>query len=148
MLVAFVGLIALLNGMLGGVKDLLGFAWFPGSLETILGWVFAPIAFLLGVPWQDAPAVGNLLGMRMVLNEFLAYIELGKIQSQLQPHSTLIASYALCGFANLGSIGVQVGGVGSLIPDRRSELAQLGFRAMFAGTLANFLTAAIAGLLT
>lgn len=148
MLVAFVGLIALLNGMLGAIKDLLGFAWFPGSLETILGWLFAPIAFLLGVAWQDAPTVGNLLGMRMVLNEFLAYIELGKLQSQLDPHSSLIASYALCGFANLGSIGVQVGGVGSLIPDRRSELARLGLRAMFAGTLANFLTAAIAGLLT
>ena len=148
MLVAFVGLIALLNGMLGAVKDLLGFAWFPGSLETILGWVFAPIAFLLGVSWQDAPAVGNLLGTRMVLNEFLAYIELGKMKEQLDAHSVLIAGYALCGFANLGSIGVQVGGVGSLIPERRSELARLGLRAMFAGTLANFLTAAIAGLLT
>jgi CNT family concentrative nucleoside transporter len=148
MLVAFVGLVALLNGILGGVKDLLGFAWFPGSLETVLGWVFAPIAYLLGVSWQDAPTVGNLLGMRMVLNEFLAYIELGKLKAQLDPHSVLIASYALCGFANVGSIGVQVGGVGSLIPQRRGELARLGFKAMIAGTLANFLTAAIAGLLT
>ncbi len=147
MLVAFVGLIALLNGVLGALKDWMGLAWFPGSLETVLGWVFAPVAFLLGVAWEDALAVGNLLGTRMALNEFLAYIELGKLQSQLQPHSATIASYALCGFANLGSIGVQVGGIGSLIPERRSELARLGLRAMFAGTLANFLTAAIAGLL-
>jgi CNT family concentrative nucleoside transporter len=148
MLVAFVGLIALLNGVLGGIKSGLGLTWFPGSLETVLGWVFAPIAFLLGVPWHDAPAVGNLLGMRMALNEFLAYIELAKLEGQLDPHSKLIASYALCGFANLGSIGVQVGGIGSLIPERRSDLARLGFRAMFAATLANFLTAAVAGLLT
>ncbi|MEZ5393138.1 MAG: nucleoside transporter C-terminal domain-containing protein [Bryobacterales bacterium] len=148
MLVAFVGLVALLDGILGGVKDLFGFAWFPGNIGTILGWIFSPIAFLLGVSWQDAPTVGNLLGMRMALNEFLAYIELGKIKSQLDPHSALIASYALCGFANLGSIGVQVGGIGSLIPNRRSELARLGFRAMLAGTLANFLTAAVAGLLS
>ena len=148
MLVAFVGLIALLNGILAGLKAGLGLAWFPGSLETILGWVFAPVAFLLGVQWQDAPTVGNLLGMRMVLNEFLAYIELGKLQGQLDARSALIASYALCGFANLGSIGVQVGGIGSLIPQRRSELARLGMRAMLAATLANFLTAAVAGLLT
>lgn len=148
MLVAFVALIALLNGMIGGVKDLIGWSWLPGSLQAVLGWLFAPIAWLLGIAWHDAPAVGNLLGTRLVLNEFLAYIELAALRDTLDPRSFLIAAYALCGFANLGSIGIQVGGIGSLIPQRRKELAQLGFRAMIAATLANFLTACLAGLLT
>ena len=148
MLVAFIGLIALLNGMVGGVKELTGLAWLPGDVQTALGWLFAPVAVLLGVPWSDAGAVGNLLGTRMILNEFIAYVELGQLKETLQPRSFLIAGYALCGFANLGSIGVQLGGVGSLIPDRRREMAELGVRAMLAATFANFLTAAIAGLLT
>lgn len=140
MLVVFVALIALVNGILGGIHE----GW---SLEGMLGTVFAPIAFVLGVPWTDAPRIGNLLGMRLVLNEFIAYIELGKIREALAPQSFLVASYALCGFANLGSIGIQVGGIGSLMPNRRAEMASLGLRAMIAATLANFLTAAIAGLL-
>lgn len=140
MLVAFVGLVALANGILGAVHE----GW---SLQRGLGLVFAPVAFLLGVPWADAPAVGNLLGLRMVLNEFIAYVELVKQQGTLDPRSYLIASYALCGFANLGSIGVEIGGIGSLMPERRTEMAELGIRAMLAATLANFLTAALAGLL-
>ena len=117
------------------------------SLVPILGAIFAPIAWLLGVPWSDAGTIGNLLGTRMVLNEFVAYAQLGPMKESLDPKSFLVASYALCGFANFGSIGIQVGGIGSLIPDRRSELAKLGLRAMFAATLANFMTACIAGLI-
>lgn len=148
MLVAFVGLVALVNGIMGGVRDASGFLWFPPNLQTILGYLFAPVAFVIGVPWSDALAVGNLLGLRMVLNEFLAYVDLAAMRDTLEPRSFLIAGYALCGFANFGSIGVQVGGLGSLIPQRRSELAQLGLLAMTAGMMANFLTACLAGLLT
>ena len=140
MLVAFVGLIALFNGALGGLREGL-------SLQSILGAAFAPVAYLLGVPWQDAPQIGNLLGLRLVLNEFIAYVELGHLRETLDPRSFTIAGYALCGFANLGSIGIQVGGIGSLMPERRAEMAALGLRAMVAATLANFVTAAMAGLL-
>ena len=148
MLIAFIALIAFANGLLGWIGELPGMGWAPGSLQQIFGVVFAPVAWLLGVPWIDAPTIGNLLGTRMVLNEFVAYAQLGPIKESLDPKSFLVASYALCGFANLGSIGIQVGGVGSLIPERRSELAKLGFRAMLAGTLANFMTACIAGLIS
>ena len=148
MLIAFVGLIALVNGMMGAAREVTGLAWLPGDLQTVLGFLFAPIAFVLGVPWADALSVGNLLGLRMVLNEFLAYIELAALEGSIEPRSFLIAGYALCGFANFGSIGVQVGGLGSLIPRRRGELAELGLLAMTAGMLANFLTASLAGLLT
>jgi len=148
MLVAFVGLVALVNGIMGGIRDASGLLWLPANLQTILGDLFAPIAFLLGVHWGDALAVGNLLGLRMVLNEFLAYVELAALRDSLEPRSFLIAGYALCGFANFGSIGVQVGGLGSLIPKRRGELAELGLLAMTAGMMANFLTASLAGLLT
>ena len=148
MLIAFIALIAFANGLLGWIGGLPGMGWAPGSLQQIFGAVFAPVAWLLGVPWIDAPTIGNLLGTRMVLNEFVAYAQLGPIKESLDPKSFLVASYALCGFANLGSIGIQVGGVGSLIPERRSELAKLGFRAMLAGTLANFMTACIAGLIS
>lgn len=147
-LVAFVGLMALLNGMMGGVRELSGLTWLPPDVQTALGWLFAPIAYILGVSWNDAGAVGKLLGTRVALNEFIAYVELGQIKESLDPRSFLIVSYALCGFANIGSIGVQVGGVGALIPERRGEMAELGMRAMFAATCANFLTAAVAGLLT
>ena len=148
MLVAFVGLVALLNGIMGGVRDATGLMWLPSNLQTILGFLFAPVAFVIGVPWADALAVGNLLGLRMVLNEFLAYVDLATLRGTLEPRSFLIAGYALCGFANFGSIGVQVGGLGSLIPARRGELAKLGLLAMSAGMMANFLTASLAGLLT
>ena len=148
MLVAFIGLVALVNGIMGGVREASGLLWLPANLQTILGYLFAPVAFLIGVPLADALPVGNLLGLRMVLNEFLAYVDLANLRETLEPRSFLIAGYALCGFANFGSIGVQVGGLGSLIPKRRSELAQLGLLAMAAGMMANFLTATLAGLLT
>ena len=148
MLIAFIALIAFANGLLGWIGGLPNMGWAPDSLQEILGAAFAPIAWLLGVPWSDAATIGNLLGTRMVLNEFVAYAQLGPIKETLDPKSFLVASYALCGFANFGSIGIQVGGIGSLIPDRRSELAKLGLRAMLAGTLANFMTACIAGLIT
>lgn len=144
MLISFLALIALLNAILGYIP------W-PGggvlSLSRIFGWVFAPIAWAMGVPWHDAPVIGNLLGTRMALNEFVAYSQLGPLKSSLDSKSFTIATYALCGFANFSSIGMQIGGIGGLAPNRRGDLARLGLRAMFAGTLANFMTATIAGFL-
>ena len=145
MLIAFLSLIALANGLLGWIH---GFAAFvPASLQTLFGIVFAPVAWLLGVSWKDATAIGNLLGTRLVLNEFIAFIDLGKIKDQLDPHSFTIATYALCGFANFSSIAIQVGGIGALAPSRKSDLARLGMRAVAAGTMANFMSACIAGIL-
>ncbi|HEX5475973.1 MAG TPA: NupC/NupG family nucleoside CNT transporter [Vicinamibacterales bacterium] len=138
MLISFLALIALVNALLG-VAHL--------SLQQIFGWVFAPVAWSMGVPWHDAPTIGNLLGTRMALNEFVAYSELGPLKPLLDPKSFTIATYALCGFANFSSIGIQIGGIGALAPTRRHDLARLGLRAMFAGTLANFITATIAGFL-
>jgi CNT family concentrative nucleoside transporter len=146
-LIAFIALIALTNGLLGFARGFAVLAWLPEGLQGIFGLVFAPAAWLLGVPWKDASVVGNLLGTRMVLNEFVAYAQLGEIKASLDPKSFLIAGYALCGFANFGSIGIQVGGIGSLVPERRQNLARLGLRAMIAATFANFMTACIAGLL-
>jgi CNT family concentrative nucleoside transporter len=137
-LIAFIALIALVNGMLGLLHL---------SLEQIFGWVFAPVAWLLGVTWKDAPAIGSLLGTRLVINEFVAFQKLGPIKDTLDPRSFIIATYALCGFANFSSIGIQIGGIGSLAPNRRSDLARLGLKAVLAGTLANFMSAAIAGML-
>ncbi|HYK00770.1 MAG TPA: nucleoside transporter C-terminal domain-containing protein [Thermoanaerobaculia bacterium] len=147
MLIAFIALVALVNGIFGWVH---GYAlWFPPSLDVLLGWIFAPIAWAMGVAWKDASTVGNLLGTRMVLNEFVAFAKLGEpgVGSSLDPRSFVITTYALCGFANFSSIAIQIGGIGSLAPTRRGDLARLGMRAMFAGTLANFLTATIAGVL-
>jgi len=138
MLISFLALIALVNAILG----LAGL-----SMQQIFGWVFAPIAWSLGVPWRDAGTIGNLLGTRMVLNEFVAYSQLGPLKASLDPKSFTIATYALCGFANFSSIGIQIGGIGALAPERRHDLARLGLRAMLAGTFANFLTATIAGML-
>lgn len=139
MLISFVSLVALLNALLG----LVGL-----SMQQILGWVFSPVAWSLGVPWRDAAAVGNLLGTRMVLNEFIAFTKLGTMKEALDPRSFTIATFALCGFANFASIGIQIGGIGALVPERRHDLAKLGFRAMLAGTMANFVTAIIVALLT
>ncbi len=139
MLISFLALIALVNYVLG-------FAHL--SLEQIFGWMFAPVAWSMGVPWHDAPTVGNLLGTRMALNEFVAYSKLGQLKDTIDPKSVTIATFALCGFANFSSIGIQIGGIGALAPNRRHDLARLGLRAMFAGTLANFMTATIAGFLT
>jgi CNT family concentrative nucleoside transporter len=145
MLVSFVALVALLNGGFEAVHRYVG--WFPANLQTVLGWVFRPIAWAMGVPWHDSGTVGSLLGTRMVLNEFIAYAQLGPMKGVLDPRSFTIASFALAGFANFSSIGIQLGGIGALAPERKRDLARLGFRAMLAGTLANFLSATIAGML-
>ena len=150
MLISFLAIIALLNGMLGGVHNYLaahGFRWFPGKLESILGVIFAPVAWLIGIPWRDCMAIGNLLGTRMVLNELVAYTMLIGQKASLDPRSFTIATFALCGFANVGSIGIVIGGLSSLAPTRRHDLAKLGFRAMIAGTLANLMSASIVGML-
>ena len=147
MLIAFLALIAMLNGILGWVHTLPLMAWLPGSLEAIFGKVFAPIAWIMGVTWKDASTIGNLLGTRLVTNEFVAFVELGKIKGALDPKSFIIATYALCGFANFSSIAIQIGGIGGLAPSRKSDLARLGLRAVAAGTMANFMSACIAGML-
>jgi len=145
MLISFIALIALVNGLLGFVHGYV--PWVPGDLQTILGWIFRPIAWVMGVPWHDSGTIGALLGERMVINEFIAYAHLGPLKASLDPVSFTIATYALCGFANLSSVGIQIGGIGALAPERKQDLARLGFRAMIAGTLANFLSATLAGIL-
>ncbi len=145
MLISFIALVALVNGGFGWVHSHL--AWFPADLQTVLGWVFRPVALAMGVPWHDSGTIGGLLGTRMVLNEFIAYAQLGPLKASLDPVSFTIATFALCGFANVSSVGIQIGGIGALAPDRKHDLARLGFRAMIAGTLANFLSATIAGML-
>ncbi len=138
MLISFLALVALVNLLLGKVGL---------SLEAILGTAFAPLALAMGVPWKDATVIGNLLGERMVLNELIAYKDLGALKASLDPRTFTIATYALCGFANFSSIGIQIGGIGALAPERRSDLARLGLKALLAGTFANFMTACIAGAL-
>ncbi len=144
MLIAFLALIALINAILGVVP-------IGGGQHLSMQWIFsriaAPLAWLMGVPWKDSFAVGNLLGTRLVLNELIAYSQLGPLKAILEPRSFVIATFALCGFANFSSIAIQIGGIGSLAPDRKHDLALLGFRAVAAGTLANFLSACIAGML-
>lgn len=145
MLISFIALIALVNGGMGWLHSYL--SWFPENLQTILSWLGRPVAWLLGVSWKDSGAIGGLLGTRAVLNEFIAFSQLGQMKSALDPRSFTIASFALAGFANFSSVGIQIGGIGALAPNRKGDLARLGFRAMLAGTLANFLSAAIAGIL-
>jgi CNT family concentrative nucleoside transporter len=145
MLIAFLALVALMDGILGGVHRHI--AWVPASLESIFGVILSPVAWLIGIPWRDCRAVGNLLGTRMVLNELVAFTMLGPQKTTLDPRSFTIATFALCGFANLSSIGIQIGGIGALAPNKRGELARLGFRAMLAGTMANLMSASIAGML-
>ena len=147
MLIAFLALIALVNGVMGGIHNRLGLMWFPSSLQQILGTLFAPVAWIIGIPWHDCSLVGNLLGTRMVLNELVAFSMLGPQKAALDPRSFTIATFALCGFANLSSIGIQLGGIGALAPNKRGELARLGIRAMLAGTMANLMSASIAGIL-
>jgi CNT family concentrative nucleoside transporter len=150
MLISFLALIALSNGILGGIHNgltHLHFPWFPSSLERIFGTLFAPIAWVIGIPWHDCPIIGNLLGTRMVLNELVAFSLLGPQRAALDPRSFTIATFALCGFANLSSIGIQIGGIGALAPNKKGELARLGVRAMLAGTMANLMSASIAGML-
>src|ERR1700736_2439187 len=145
MLISFLALIALVNGIFGGIHNHIG--WFPQSLEQIFGVIFAPIAWLIGIPGHDCRIVGNLLGTRMVLNELVAFSVLGTQKAALDPRSVTIATFALCGFANLSSIGIQIGGISALAPNKRGELARLGVRAMLAGTMANLMSASIAGML-
>ncbi len=144
MLISFLALIALVNALLGTVPLWGGQRL---SLEWIFGHLAAPLAWLMGVPWRDCFAVGNLLGTRLVLNELIAYGQLGALKASIDPRSFVIATFALCGFANFSSIGIQLGGIGALAPDRKHDLALLGFRAVAAGTLANYLSASIAGML-
>lgn len=150
MLIAFVSLMALANALFAqigrgaGIDAVLGQ---PLSLELLLGWIFAPLAYVIGIPSGEAVAVGQLLGKKLVLNEFVAYLDLAKKGAELSPRSTIIASYALCGFANFSSIAIQLGGTGALAPERRGDIARLGFRALLGGTLATCMTAAIVGLL-
>jgi len=147
MLIAFLALIALANGILGGIYNRIGIVWFPSSLQQIFGVLFAPVAWVIGIPWHDCRAIGNLLGTRMILNELVAFSMLGPQKAMLDPRSFTIATFALCGFANLSSIGIQLGGIGALAPNKRGELAKLGIRAMLAGTMANLMSASIAGML-
>jgi CNT family concentrative nucleoside transporter len=150
MLISFIALIYLVDGCFGAAHNVLashGVAWFPSSVEQIFGWMFSPIAWLIGIPWRDCPAIGNLLGLRMVTNELVAFQRLGPMQSTLDPRSYTIATFALCGFANFSSIGIQIGGIGALAPNKRTELAQLGLRALMAGTMANLMSASIVGIM-
>jgi CNT family concentrative nucleoside transporter len=146
MLIVFLALLALVNAMMGWVHLYIG--WFPYNLQEVLGWMFSPVAWLIGIPWHDARAIGNLLGTRMVLNEFVAFAQLGTIKGSLDPRSFTIATFALCGFANFSSIGIQIGGIGALAPEQRSQLAKFGIRAMLAGTMANLISASIVGIFT
>jgi CNT family concentrative nucleoside transporter len=137
MLIAFIALIAMCNGIL---------SYFHVTLQQIFGYAFSPVAWLLGVSYNDCRSIGNLLGTRLVLNEFIAFQQLGPMQNHLDPRSFTIATYALCGFANFSSIAIQIGGIGSLAPSRKSDLARLGLKAVAAGTMANFMSACIAGM--
>jgi CNT family concentrative nucleoside transporter len=156
MLISFVALVGLANAIMLGISN---FAWtihmpgtdhgipFPHSLNAVLGVIGAPVAWLIGIPWTEAKTIGNLLGTRTMINEFVAFTQLGLLKSTLAPSSFSIATFALCGFANVGSIGMQIGGIGALVPNRRNDLAQLGLRAMLAGTMANLMSASIVSML-
>ena len=156
MLLSFVALVGLFNAIMLSISNTL---WavhmpfthhgipFPHSLNNILGVIGAPVAWLIGIPWKEAPIIGNLLGTRTMINEFLAFKLLGPLKATLAPRTFTMATFALCGFANVGSIGMQIGGIGALVPNRRNDLAQLGVRAMLAGTMANLMSACIVGML-
>ena len=157
MLLAFIALIAMINapltwlGEATGISAMLGK---PTDLANLFGYILSPIAWLIGVPWQDANTVGSLIGQKVVINEFVAYLQLADIVNEkvagvtLTKHGSLIATYALCGFANFSSIAIQIGGIGGLAPERRSDLARLGLRAVLGGSIATFMTATIAGVLS
>jgi CNT family concentrative nucleoside transporter len=150
MLISFVALVGLFNAIMLGISN---FAWahghvpFPHSLNAILGVVGAPVAWLIGIPWSEAKTIGNLLGTRTMINEFVAFTQLGAMKATLSKSTFSIATFALCGFANVGSIGMQIGGIGALVPNRRNDLAKLGLRAMLAGTMANLMSASIVSML-
>ena len=144
MLLAFIALVALINGILSALGGLFSFPEL--SLDLLLGYAFAPIAFIIGVPWEECIRVGLLIGKKTAINEFVAYVDLIEMKDQLSERSTVIATYALCGFANFSSIAIQVGGIGTIAPSRRKDLAKLGMKSLIAGTLACLMTACIAGL--
>jgi concentrative nucleoside transporter, CNT family len=148
MLISFIALLYLVNGIMGGIHN--SVSWFPSSLQQVFGWIFAPVAWVIGIPWDQCKAMGNLLGTRMVVNEVVAFQQLGEYIKNLKfdPRSARIATFALCGFANFSSIGIQIGGIGALAPEQRGQLAKFGIRAMLAGTMANLMSASIVGLLT
>jgi CNT family concentrative nucleoside transporter len=147
LLIAFVAIVALLNAFIGWGGGIVGVEGL--TLEKILGWVLAPFAWLMGIPWQDAQAVGSLIGIKTVANEFVAYVELGQLiqDGSVAPRSAVIASYALCGFANFSSIAIMIGGIGGMAPDRRPDIARFGLRAVLAGTLATQMTGCIVSIL-
>ncbi|AQM19880.1 NupC/NupG family nucleoside CNT transporter [Vibrio anguillarum] len=143
-LLAFISVIALLNGLLGWVGGLFGLTL---SFELILGYLFAPVAWLVGIPWSEAMTAGSLIGNKIVVNEFVAFIQLMDVKDSLSEHSQAIVTFALCGFANISTMAVLIGGLGSLVPERRSFISQYGFRAISAGVLANLMSAALAGVI-
>jgi CNT family concentrative nucleoside transporter len=143
MLLAFVALIAMLNGLLGGVGEWFGMP--DITIQKILGYIFAPVAWLLGVPWSEAVTAGSFIGQKLVVNEFVAYLDFIKFRDQLSEHTQVVITFALCGFANLSSIAILLGGLGGMAPSRRKDIARLGLRAVMAGSMANLMSAAIAG---
>lgn len=143
-LLAFISVIALLNGLLGWVGGLFGLTL---SFELVLGYLFAPVAWLVGIPWSEAMTAGSLIGNKIVVNEFVAFIQLMDVKDSLSEHSQAIVTFALCGFANISTMAVLIGGLGSLVPERRSFISQYGFRAISAGVLANLMSAALAGVI-
>ena len=148
MLLAFIALIAMVNAAMGGIGSLLGHPEL--SLQMIFGWLLSPLAWLMGVPWADAGEVGSLLGLKVTVNEFVAYLDLAHIMQgggSLSPRGTLVATYALLGFANFASIAIQIGGIGGIAPDRRGDLSRLGIKAMIGGNLAAFMSASLAGMI-
>ncbi len=145
MLLAFIALISLANGLLGWIGGLVGFG--DITLELIFGWIFAPIMYVLGVPWVDAVATGNLMGQKLILNEFVAFVNMLEVQEGLSPKGLAIITFALCGFANLNSLAILVGGLGGLVPERRRDISKMGLKAVLAGSLSNMMSASIAGVL-
>ncbi len=143
MLLAFIALIAFVNGIVGGVAGLFGAE--DVTLQSLLGYLFSPLAFLLGVPWSEAVATGSLIGQKLILNEFVAYIEFIGVRDTLSEQTKVIATFALCGFANLSSIAILLGGIGGIAPERRPDISRMGLKAVAAGTLANLMSAALAG---
>jgi len=143
MLIAFVGLIYLVNGVMSGVGEWFGFEGL--TLQWLLGKVFSPIAFLLGVPWSEAMQAGSLIGQKLVINEFYAYVSFVEIKDSLSPYTQLVVTFALCGFSNLASIAILLGGLGAVVPSRRHDIARLGLKAVIAGTLVNLMNASLAG---
>ncbi len=146
MLIAFIALISMMDGALGWIGARLGYPEL--TLKWVFGQMFRWVAVVMGVPIQDSVSVGELFGTKLVLNEFVAYLDLAKIQTGMTEKAKLIATFALCGFANFSSIGIQIGGIGGLAPTRKQDLARLGFRALLGGTLATFMTAALAGVIS